>query len=221
MNISALNSVGISGSTVKQALNNEQIVSKDVFSYVTSVSQEIKDYVTKHPASGVLCPNGLSDINRNLRWNREITDFDKKLVNAIDSAFEKLPPLQEDRTFYRGVAGRDLDKNILEAKAGDIISPDRGFPQVGLKQYYAEKYLPSEEFNPVLFEMRCPKGSTVSLSKRTGTGVEEGMLPRNAKFKILSKDTVNMPRLLYLDYNTGAPVCEDRNVTKYVLEMLN
>ena len=64
---------------------------------------------------------------------------------------------------YYTIFWKHLDKNILEAGVGDIIEPDRGYAQVGLKSYYAEKYLPSEDFEPVLFEMKCPKGSKVSL----------------------------------------------------------
>ncbi len=204
--------------------SKQKNLSQDFLDYVDP--QIRKEYNKK--TNDFLCPNALNSINSRFRYAQpgkklefynKLSDFEIDIVNAIDAAFDKLPPLTEDRTFYRAVAGRDLPDEILNAQQGDTIIPDNGYSQVGLSEYYAQKYLPNEQYNPVLFEMKCPKGSKVSLSKHTGTGAEEGMLPRNTKFKILSKEKVNCP-IVYADYYTGSPVSEDRFVTKYVLEYL-
>lgn len=107
-----------------------------------------------------------------------------------------------------------MSEDILSAESGDIITPDKGFAQVAVNKYYAHNYLPDESCSPVLFEIKCPKGAKVSIAKHTGTGAKVGMFPRNTKFKVLSKERVNIP-IVY-----GKGYYEDRMVTKYELEYI-
>lgn len=221
MNIYAANNLSFRSSVPQSQFNVDDEFSKDFLCYVDF------DFKKKYnQGSHLLCPNALIDINHKFRYAEtgnkladynKLSDFEIETVNAVDAAFDKLPPLTEDKTFFRALAGRDLPDDVLNAQKGDIIVPDKGYSQVALNQYYSEKYLPSEQYNPVLFEMKCPKGSKVSLSKHTGTGYTEGMLPRGTQFKILSKEKVNLP-IVYADYFSGAPISEDRFVTKFVLE---
>jgi len=80
-----------------------------------------------------LVPNSLDDYNCYLRSKITVdSERGKRIINAVDDAFKVLPPLKEDTTFYRGMSRNCLPKEILEAKEGDIITPDNGFAQVAL-----------------------------------------------------------------------------------------
>lgn len=181
--------------------------SSDVFGYV---SEEFLNSCNKN--GNTFCANSLNDLNTKLRQERILQIEDEEMIKVVDDAFKKMKGIQEEKILFRSVAGSDLDPQVLNAKSGDVIIPDKGYAQVGLKQYYAEKYLPSENLNPVLFVMKFPKDSKVSFSKHTGTGCEEGMLSRNARFKVINKEKVNI-RVFY-----SPEYYEDKTVTRYELE---
>lgn len=132
----------------------------------------------------------LTDINN--ESYRHLSDSVIETINAVDYAFENMPGLEEDVMVYRTLAGCELPIEVQNAEEGDIIIPDAGYAQVGLYEGFCQKYMPLNDndqygYRPTLFKIKCPKGTKLSISKGTGSGYNEGMLPRNAQFRVLKK----------------------------------
>lgn len=171
-----------------------------------------------------ICPNSLQDINRYLRTNREdnLTDLDIDIINAVDAAMAKIDGIEKDTTFYRAVYGIHLDANILNAEIGDAIVPDKGYAQVVCSENAIEKYVPGENCDPVVFEIRCKKGSKVCEvpDRMTGSGHKEAMMPRGAKYKIIDKRENAKIEYSYPVWDNGIET-KTKPVLKYTLEYID
>ena len=65
----------------------------------------------------------------------------------------------------------------MNGKVGDIVVPDKGYAYAATTRDYANEYN-----SGVILSIRTPKGARIS---RAG---DEAVFPRNAKYKILSKN---------------------------------
>ncbi len=187
-----------------------------------NVFELIPDNIAKaYKPNGNLCPNSLNTINSFLRRNEETTEKENAVINALDEAFNNICGLKDDKTFYRTIAGCDLEQNILDSKEGDVIIPDKGYAQAGINSNYISGYIPPEGLNPVVFEIRCKKGSKICKvpGRLTGSGYDEVMLPRDAKFKVLKKEERVKYTCYYPAYG-GNTEKEDKIVTKFTLEYI-
>lgn len=138
-------------------------------------------------------------------------DNPERLVKAIDRAkvrdaggqveifesnqeFKKIMPQPCDSVVYRGRSRRigdelgcDLDI-IKNAKVGDEIIPTRGFAYAAHHKAGAAQWFGANEpgFEGVLYEIRVPKGSQISVNMEHGG---EAVFPGFSRYKIISKET--------------------------------
>ena len=171
-----------------------------------------------------ICPNSLQNISRYLRANEEskLTGLDIDIIDAMDAAMTKIDGIKDDMTFYRAMYGMHLDANILNAEAGDIIVPDKGYAQVWYSENSIGKYIPGENCDPVVFEIRCKKGSKICEvpGELTGSGYKEAMMPRGAKYKIINKQENVKFEYSYPAWNSEIETATIP-VLKYTLEYIN
>lgn len=131
---------------------------------------------------------------KRLEQGKELDRCDKSALNAVqkfDADFEKLPPLEDDFTFYRGRAEDPVIKRFNEdfdiinaANAGDIIVPDRAYSYGAFKKDLAQHWSNGFGRN-MMFEIRTPKGAKVSRNLEHGGEV---IFPRGAEYRLISKE---------------------------------
>lgn len=138
-------------------------------------------------------------------------DNPERLAKAIDRAkirdarnqveiletnqeFTNLMPQPHDSVVYRGRVRRigeelgcDLDI-IKNAKIGDEIIPTRGFSYAACQKADVAQYFSCNQpgFEGVLYEIRVPKGSQISVNLEHGG---EAVFPGFSRYKLISKET--------------------------------
>lgn len=118
----------------------------------------------------------------------------KKIVDKMDTDFSNLTPTNEAFTVYRGRSkhpvvnyfNRDFDI-IDNAKIGDIITPDTGYPYAAFHRKLAECWGGTGANcgkGTMMMEIRVPKGAKLSCNLEHGG---EAIFPRSSQFKLVSK----------------------------------
>ncbi len=127
------------------------------------------------------------ELNRGDKWALET-------VEELDADFAKLPPLEDNFTFYRGRTKHPVierfneDFNIIEAaKEGEIIVPDRAYSYGAFNKSLAEHWSGGMG-DTMMIEIRTPKGAKVSRNLEHGGEV---VFPRGAEYRLLSKEKSN------------------------------
>ncbi|MBS6552809.1 MAG: hypothetical protein KH321_02585 [Clostridium sp.] len=118
----------------------------------------------------------------------------KKIVDKMDADFSNLTPTNEAFTVYRGRSKHPVanslntDFNIIEnAKIGDIITPDTGYPYAAFHRKLAECWGGTGANcgkGTMMMEIRVPKGAKLSCNLEHGG---EAIFPRSSQFKLISK----------------------------------
>lgn len=134
----------------------------------------------------------------------------KTRIKELDNSFKKLIPALMPKTYYRGVVGNSSNraiKTVSEAKVGDIIQPDLGYPFFASKLSYAEEYAEytNGQLNPencVVMIVKTPIGTPISrdISFNTILGDKNVVLPRGIKYEVLDKEVKKDKTYITLKY---------------------
>ena len=133
-----------------------------------------------------------------------------KRIDDIDASFKKVIPSLFPKTYYRGVvdssSNRALDV-IKEAKVGDVIKPDVGYPFMASRLDYAEGYSQytdgsSDPETCAVMIIKTPAGTPISrdISFNILSGDANAVLARGANFKVLDKQIKNNKTYITLQY---------------------
>lgn len=130
-----------------------------------------------------------------------------KTAFRIDKEFAQLPPLEKDCIVYRGrfkpkwdFSSRNADFNIIKkAKTGDIIIPDRAYSYCAFNRSFAETWGKQNKLGceTIMYTIRIPKGAKVSRNLEHGGEI---VMPRNAQYKVISKNKKNNHTEIVLEY---------------------
>lgn len=116
------------------------------------------------------------EINGRKIYDREI--YEPK-IKEIDEALSKLPPLEKDCIFYRGLSHRFIPQ-VIDGKIGDIVIPDTAYAYTAFNRELAIGF-----GDKTILVIKTPKGAKISRNAEHGG---EALFPRNAEYKILSKN---------------------------------
>ena len=144
----------------------------------------------------------------------EMTQFIDKLkkkIEVIDASFEEIIPSIKDGVYYRGIYDSSGQKNVLDivknAKVGDMIIPDNGYPFFTTDYLYAEEFTSSinghhSPDSSVLMKVKIPKGVRISrdLSYKDNLFDSSIVLPRGARYKVLENKVQHDKNYITLEY---------------------
>ncbi len=130
-----------------------------------------------------------------------------KRICKIDKEFTQLPPLEKDCIVYRGrnkskwsISPKNSDFHIIKkSKTGDIIIPDKAYSYCAFNRDFAQNWCLQNQFGceTIMYTIRIPKGAKVSRSFEHGGEI---IMPRNAKYKIISKKKKHNHTEVVLEY---------------------
>lgn len=151
--------------------------------------------------------------SENPEEKQEVIDYVGKLhktIDDIDSSFKNIVPSLLPKTYYRGVVDSSSNralKTINEAKVGDVIKPDLGYPFMASKLEYAESYSQftdgsSTPENCAVMIIKTPAGTPISrdISFNMFSGDSNAVLARGANFQVLDKKIENDKTYITLQY---------------------
>ena len=122
----------------------------------------------------------------------------------IDQEFSKLPPLEKNCIVWRGRGEHPICKYLNEdfeiidkAKVGDIIIPDKGYSYTGFTKELASKWSCPIEGRSIMYKIHLPKGAKVSRNLEHGGEI---LMPRNAEYKVISKEVNGEHTEIELEY---------------------
>lgn len=129
-------------------------------------------------------------------WNGNVKNMikrDKGCLADIDEEFKHLIPQDHECIVYRGRSRRtgdvlQADFDIIKnAKTGDIIVPHDAYSYTGFNKGLASNWAGyGDEIESMMMEIRTPAGARLSCNMEHGG---EAVFPRNAKYKLVSKET--------------------------------
>lgn len=142
-------------------------------------------------------------------WNKF-----KQKIQKIDRSFDYIIPTLIPMTYYRGILGNIKTNRglqiVRDAKVGDVITPDVGYPMASLERGTAEAYSGYETKNStpeqnVVMIIKAPVGTQVSREYSLCNGFDEAsslyvIFRRNAQFKVLKKEVQNGKTCITLEY---------------------
>lgn len=134
----------------------------------------------------------------------------QKKIDDIDASFAKVIPSLAGKTYYRGIVDSSSNRAlevIKEAKVGDVIKPDLGYPFMASKLEYAEDYSQYTDgsSNPetcAVMIIKTPAGTPISrdISFNMFSGDSNAVLARGANFEVLNKEIKNNKTYITLKY---------------------
>lgn len=140
----------------------------------------------------------------------EYTQNMQKKIDEIDSSFKKVIPSLFPKTYYRGIVDSSSNRAlevIKEAKVGDVIKPDLGYPFMASKLEYAEGYSSytdgsSDPETCAVMIIKTPAGTPISrdISFNLFTTDRNAVLARGANFEVLDKEVKNNKTYITLQY---------------------
>ena len=135
-------------------------------------------------------------INNALRYGYTNDFFVQEDIQALDRLFQKMPTQiipKTDMTVYRGTFLTNELSDILQGKSKTNIFTDKAFVSTSKSKQVAKQFVNNED--KILLKITVPKGSKVIDDERLPSyvasimkGEQEVLLPRNARFKVLSYD---------------------------------
>lgn len=189
---------GVSSASAAAPKFNTGILDKDTAAFTTAAKKAIFPFTDEttqvaehHNING--CNNSVRDILTKIEEGGKEGRYDwiiLDIIQDIDAQFAKLPPLEDNFTFYRGRSihpiierfNRDFDI-IDAAKAGDVIVPDKAYSYGAFKKELAEHWA-----GDMMMEIHVPKGAKVSRNMEHGGEV---VFPRGAEYRLISKEKDN------------------------------
>ncbi len=112
-----------------------------------------------------------------------------RLAMLYDKEFRDVKPTESEIIGYRGRGKSfaeifNVDFEIIKkANVGDVIIPDTGYSYFAYNQELAEQFTGGAE--SIMYEVKIPAGSRVSRNLEHGGEI---LMPRGAKYKLISKD---------------------------------
>ena len=133
-----------------------------------------------------------------------------KNIEKLDASFEDIIPSMKAATYYRGIFNPSDNKVIdivKNAKVGDIIQPDSGYPFLSPDYKEAEVFSKSitgfsSPDTSVLMKINVPKGVPIARDmqfKATLFG-HNIVLPRGVKYRVLDNKIENNKNYITLEY---------------------
>ena len=151
--------------------------------------------------------------DENEEAKKEVLNFVQKIGNKIadiDNSFKTVIPSLAPKTYYRGVIGDNKNRAISvinDAKVGDVIQPDLGYPFLASKKEYAESYSSytngkSNPENCVVMIVKTPAGTPISRDVKFNLLSLDNnvVLPRGVKYEVLDKEVKNDKTYITLKY---------------------
>ena len=134
----------------------------------------------------------------------------KSNISKIDSEFDKIIPLIIPKTFYRGItadsySGRTF-KILNEAKKGDVIIPDLGYPFVSSSKKLAEGYAEysdgtADPKNCIVMKIKLPAGTRIARDlKYLRPNEYNVVLKRGISYEVLDKEIKDNKTYITLKY---------------------
>lgn len=176
---------------------------------ISGINMSVRDFI-QYKKTGIIPYKNKEDIE----WFMGQIKTGEKSVAEIDKAFQKLPELEKDCIVYRGRAENPLfEENnvdfaiIDKAKIGDVIIPDTAYSYCAFKKTLANCWggpgarLSSSSDDTsnriMMMTIRLPKGAKVSRNLEHGGEI---VMPRGAKYKVISKEVKNNDIETTLEY---------------------
>ena len=197
---------------IVKADNNLSPLSKDE----VVISKAIKKAHSQH--------HYFQDINHRKILNQNV--IDEKALKEIDDEFLEITPMSEESIFYRGIGKlldnpKTLEYDIIDkANIGDIIQPFPGYAYTATRDNYtfASRYAWTGDPNKakaMLLEIHTPKGAKISVNREHGG---EGVFPRNAKYRVISKTNVEVKNHPMLVEDCGETFPRQHIILEYIPE---
>ena len=133
-----------------------------------------------------------------------------KNIEKLDASFEDIIPSMKAATYYRGIFNPSDNKVIdivKNAKVGDIIQPDSGYPFLSPDYKEAEVFSKSitgfsSPDTSVLMKINVPKGVPIArdLGFKTTLFGNNIVLPRGVKYRVLDNKIENNKNYITLEY---------------------
>ena len=134
----------------------------------------------------------------------------QKRIDELDDSFKKVIPSLFPKTYYRGIVDSSSNRAlevIKEAKVGDVIKPDLGYPFMASKLKYAEGFSQytdgsSDPETCAVMIIKTPAGTPISrdISFNMFSGDSNAVLARGANFEVLDKKIENNKTYITLRY---------------------
>ena len=134
----------------------------------------------------------------------------QKKIDELDASFKKVIPSLFPKTYYRGIVDSSSNRAlevIKEAKVGDVIKPDLGYPFMASKLEYAEGFSQytdgsSDPETCAVMIIKTPAGTPISrdISFNLFSGDSNAVLARGANFEVLDKKIENNKTYITLQY---------------------
>jgi len=148
---------------------------------------------------------GYYGLNSALRSNQELGTGLPEMKSAMDSLMDKVPPLEQSETVYRGVSG-DIATKLVDAPIGTIIT-DKGYVSTSRDKELAQDFMTvgnSDNQTRALMAITLPEGtkaldvSKFYLNNPNMSLEKELILPRGSQFQIIGRDgnTVQLKAIL-------------------------
>lgn len=133
-----------------------------------------------------------------------------KNIEKLDASFEDIIPSMKAATYYRGIFNPSDNKVIdivKNAKVGDIIQPDSGYPFLSPDYKEAEVFSKSitgfsSPDTSVLMKINVPKGVPIArdLGFKTTLFGHNIVLPRGVRYRVLDNKIENNKNYITLEY---------------------
>ncbi len=154
-----------------------------------------------------------SYVSDDIEEKQAVVDYVGKLhktIDDIDASFKKVIPSLFPKTYYRGIVDSSSNRAlevIKEAKVGDVIKPDLGYPFMASKLEYAEDFSSytdgsSDPETCAVMIIKTPAGTPISrdISFNMFSGDNNTVLARGANFEVLDKKIENNKTYITLQY---------------------
>ena len=154
-----------------------------------------------------------SYVSDDIEEKQAVVDYVGKLhkkIDDIDASFKKVIPSLFPKTYYRGIVDSSSNRAlevIKEAKVGDVIKPDLGYPFMASKLEYAEDFSSytdgsSDPETCAVMIIKTPAGTPISrdISFNMFSGDNNSVLARGANFEVLDKKIENNRTYITLQY---------------------
>ena len=143
------------------------------------------------------------DLNAALRTGESLDKDQKSLTKNLDAALDRAS-IDKDIVAYRGFSSQSYIDNF-DQLAGTIVT-DNGYISTSVDKAIGQKfaeYALEEEFEPIIAEIRLPKGSKAAYINTLSLNENEVLIPRGSQFQVISTSTENGVRTIVMEVLVG------------------
>jgi len=143
------------------------------------------------------------DLNAALRTGESLDKDQKSLTKNLDAALDRAS-IDKDIVAYRGFSSQSYIDNF-DQLAGTIVT-DNGYISTSVDKAIGQKfaeYALEEEFEPIIAEIRLPKGSKAAYINTLSLNENEVLIPRGSQFQVVSTSMDNGIRKIVMEVLVG------------------